>query len=121
MGSSRRPAHRSRLAAPTHQPKQSPAGVLRRLDGARSGGAAAGASSSSSGGGGRRRRFAAQASATAGAQRLTITAPDDWHLHVRDGDNMRSVVPHSAAHFRRAIIMPNTVPPVTTTDLVRGR
>lgn len=45
---------------------------------------------------------------------LTITTPDDWHLHVRDGDNMRSVVPHSARQFARAIIMPNLVPPVTT-------
>lgn len=54
---------------------------------------------------------------TPGVQQLTITTPDDWHLHLRDGDNMRSVVPHSAAHFARAIIMPNLVPPVTTTKL----
>lgn len=47
---------------------------------------------------------------------LTITQPDDWHLHVRDGDRMRAVVPHSAKHFQRAVIMPNLVPPVTTTD-----
>lgn len=45
---------------------------------------------------------------------ITITQPDDWHLHVRDGPGLQSVVPHSAAHFRRAIIMPNLVPPVTT-------
>uniref|UniRef100_A0A383W571 dihydroorotase n=1 Tax=Tetradesmus obliquus TaxID=3088 RepID=A0A383W571_TETOB len=58
-------------------------------------------------------------SAAAGSQQqtLTITTPDDWHLHVRDGDNMRSVVPHTAAHFARAIIMPNLVPPVTNTQL----
>jgi hypothetical protein len=49
---------------------------------------------------------------------VTITTPDDWHLHVRDGDNMRSVVPHTAAHFARAIIMPNLVPPVTNVKLV---
>ncbi|MBK0394388.1 dihydroorotase [Ramlibacter algicola] len=45
---------------------------------------------------------------------LTITRPDDWHLHVRDGAAMRDVVPHSAAQFGRAIIMPNLKPPVTT-------
>jgi len=46
---------------------------------------------------------------------ITITRPDDWHLHVRDGDAMRDVVPHSAAQFGRALIMPNLRPPVTTT------
>jgi dihydroorotase len=45
---------------------------------------------------------------------LTITRPDDWHLHVRDGAAMAAVVPHSAAQFARAIIMPNLKPPVTT-------
>ncbi|MGV3570938.1 MAG: dihydroorotase [Ramlibacter sp.] len=45
---------------------------------------------------------------------LTITRPDDWHLHVRDGAAMASVVPHSAAQFARALIMPNLRPPVTT-------
>ncbi|MCV0438252.1 MAG: dihydroorotase [Hydrogenophaga sp.] len=45
---------------------------------------------------------------------LTITRPDDWHLHVRDGDALRTVVPHTAAQFGRAIIMPNLRPPVTT-------
>nr|WP_297401865.1 dihydroorotase [uncultured Marinobacter sp.] len=45
---------------------------------------------------------------------LTITRPDDWHLHVRDGDVLRDVVPATAACFGRAIIMPNLVPPVTT-------
>ena len=48
------------------------------------------------------------------ADRLTITRPDDWHLHLRDGDAMRSVVPHTAAQFGRAIVMPNLKPPVTT-------
>ena len=45
---------------------------------------------------------------------LTITRPDDWHLHVRDGAALASVVPHSAAQFARALIMPNLRPPVTT-------
>jgi dihydroorotase len=48
---------------------------------------------------------------------LTLTRPDDWHLHVRDGTAMRDVVPHTAAQFARAIIMPNLKPPVTTTEL----
>ena len=46
---------------------------------------------------------------------LTITRPDDWHLHVRDGSALATVVPHTAERFRRAIIMPNLQPPVTTT------
>ena len=45
---------------------------------------------------------------------ITITRPDDWHLHVRDGDALHTVVPHTAAQFGRAIIMPNLKPPVTT-------
>lgn len=45
---------------------------------------------------------------------LTLTRPDDWHLHVRDGAAMAAVVPHSAAQFGRAIIMPNLKPPITT-------
>ena len=47
---------------------------------------------------------------------LTLTRPDDWHLHVRDGAALRAVVPHSARQFARAIIMPNLRPPVTTTE-----
>jgi dihydroorotase len=47
-------------------------------------------------------------------QTITLTRPDDWHLHVRDGDALRTVVPHTAAQFGRAIIMPNLRPPVTT-------
>ncbi|MEQ1534386.1 MAG: dihydroorotase [Burkholderiaceae bacterium] len=47
-------------------------------------------------------------------QTLVITRPDDWHLHVRDGDALNTVVPHTAAQFGRAIIMPNLRPPVTT-------
>ncbi len=46
--------------------------------------------------------------------KLTITRPDDWHLHVRDGEALYTVVPHTAAQFGRAIIMPNLRPPVTT-------
>ncbi|MFZ2219926.1 MAG: dihydroorotase [Rhodoferax sp.] len=49
-------------------------------------------------------------------QTLQITRPDDWHLHVRDGDALHTVVPHTAAQFGRAIIMPNLRPPVTTTE-----
>jgi dihydroorotase len=47
---------------------------------------------------------------------ITITRPDDWHLHVRDGEALNTVVPHTAAQFGRAIIMPNLRPPVTTTE-----
>jgi dihydroorotase len=46
---------------------------------------------------------------------LTLVRPDDWHLHVRDDDALDVVVPHSAACFGRALIMPNLRPPVTTT------
>jgi len=45
---------------------------------------------------------------------ITLTRPDDWHLHVRDGDALQTVVPHTARQFGRAIIMPNLRPPVTT-------
>jgi len=45
---------------------------------------------------------------------ITITRPDDWHVHFRDGDMMRTVVPETARHFGRAIVMPNLVPPVVT-------
>ena len=45
---------------------------------------------------------------------LTIPRPDDWHLHLRDGAMLRAVLPESARHFARAIIMPNLVPPVVT-------
>ncbi len=47
-------------------------------------------------------------------QQITFTRPDDWHLHVRDGAALNTVVPHTAAQFGRAIIMPNLKPPVTT-------
>lgn len=45
---------------------------------------------------------------------LTITRPDDFHLHLRDGEALNAVVPHSARQFARAIVMPNLRPPVTT-------
>ncbi|MEY4549837.1 MAG: dihydroorotase [Pseudomonadota bacterium] len=45
---------------------------------------------------------------------LSLSAPDDWHLHLRDGARMKSVVAHTAAQFRRALIMPNLVPPIET-------
>ncbi len=48
-------------------------------------------------------------------EQITITRPDDWHLHLRDGAAMAAVVPHSARQFGRAIVMPNLKPPVTTT------
>lgn len=49
------------------------------------------------------------------ADSITIRAPDDWHLHVRDGAMLRAVLPQTARSFARAIIMPNLVPPVVTT------
>jgi dihydroorotase len=48
------------------------------------------------------------------AQTLTIRRPDDWHLHLRDGAMLQGVLPESARHFARALIMPNLVPPVVT-------
>ncbi|MDB5763566.1 MAG: pyrC [Herminiimonas sp.] len=48
-------------------------------------------------------------------QRITLTRPDDWHLHLRDGAVLASVLPHTARQFGRAIVMPNLRPPVTTT------
>jgi dihydroorotase len=46
---------------------------------------------------------------------ITLTRPDDWHLHLRDGAALAAVLPHSARQFARAIVMPNLKPPVTTT------
>jgi dihydroorotase len=48
------------------------------------------------------------------AMQITIRRPDDWHLHLRDGAMLKAVLPESARHFARAIIMPNLVPPVVT-------
>ena len=47
---------------------------------------------------------------------LSLLRPDDWHLHLRDGERMRAVLPDTAARFARAIVMPNLRPPVTTTQ-----
>jgi dihydroorotase len=47
---------------------------------------------------------------------VRIRRPDDWHLHLRDGGGLRSVLPLTAAQFARAIVMPNLKPPVTTTE-----
>jgi len=49
--------------------------------------------------------------------RITITRPDDWHLHLRDGAHLRAVLPDTARRFARAIVMPNLKPPVTTVKL----
>ena len=47
--------------------------------------------------------------------RITIRRPDDWHCHMRDGEMLKAVMPYTAAHFGRAIMMPNLIPPVRTT------
>ena len=49
-------------------------------------------------------------------QSITIRRPDDWHVHLRDGEMLKAVVPYTARQFARAIIMPNLVPPVTSVD-----
>ncbi|MFC6441583.1 dihydroorotase [Bowmanella sp. JS7-9] len=51
-------------------------------------------------------------------QQITLLAPDDWHLHFRDGDMLLETVPATARCFKRAIVMPNLVPPVTTGAMV---
>jgi dihydroorotase len=56
-----------------------------------------------------------QESSTA-VQTLRLTRPDDWHLHLRDGAVLASVLPHTARQFARAIVMPNLKPPITTTE-----
>jgi dihydroorotase len=52
--------------------------------------------------------------------KITLTRPDDWHLHLRDGDALKSVLPDTARQFARAIVMPNLRPPVTTTFLAEA-
>jgi len=49
-------------------------------------------------------------------KRLTIRRPDDWHVHLRDGEMLRKVAPHTSRQFARAIIMPNLVPPIITVE-----
>ena len=51
---------------------------------------------------------------------ITITRPDDWHLHLRDGAEMAAVLPDTARRFARAIVMPNLKPPITTVELARA-
>ncbi len=53
---------------------------------------------------------------TAPSQVLKIRRPDDWHLHFRDGDMLKTVVPYTSEVYGRAIVMPNLAPPVTTVD-----
>lgn len=50
-------------------------------------------------------------------QTLTLTRPDDWHVHLRDGEILRDVVPATGRQFGRAIVMPNLAPPITTTEM----
>ena len=50
------------------------------------------------------------------SQTLTIRRPDDWHVHLRDGEMLKRVAPYTARQFGRAIVMPNLVPPITTVD-----
>ena len=51
---------------------------------------------------------------------LQILRPDDWHVHLRDGDMLKAVLPFTAKLFARAIVMPNLKPPVTTTARARA-
>ena len=53
------------------------------------------------------------------SQTLTIRQPDDWHVHLRDGEMLQTVAPYTARQFARAIVMPNLVPPVTTVEAAR--
>ena len=53
------------------------------------------------------------------SQTLTIRRPDDWHVHLRDGEMLARVAPYTARQFARAIVMPNLVPPVTTVEAAR--
>jgi dihydroorotase len=51
---------------------------------------------------------------------LTLTRPDDWHVHLRDGAALAAVLPHTVRRFARAIVMPNLKPPVTTVEAARA-
>ncbi len=51
---------------------------------------------------------------------LSLTRPDDWHLHLRDGEALASILPYTARQFARAIVMPNLKPPVTSTTVARA-
>lgn len=50
---------------------------------------------------------------------ISLTRPDDWHLHLRDGNALKTTVPHSARAFARAIVMPNLQPPITRVEAAR--
>src|SRR5512140_1546776 len=54
------------------------------------------------------------------AETLTLLRPDDWHVHFRDGESMKSVVGATARQFARAIVMPNLKPPIVTVEQARG-
>jgi len=54
------------------------------------------------------------------ANTITLTRPDDWHIHFRDGEAMQAIVGHTAKQFARAVIMPNLKPPVTTVALAQA-
>jgi dihydroorotase len=56
----------------------------------------------------------------AGPQTITIRRPDDWHVHLRDGEMLKAVAPYTARQFARAIVMPNLSPPVTDVALAKG-
>src|SRR5215470_2325570 len=51
---------------------------------------------------------------------ITLRRPDDWHVHLRDGEMLAAVLPFTAGRFARAIVMPNLVPPVTTVAAARA-
>ena len=53
------------------------------------------------------------------SQTLTIRKPDDWHVHLRDGETLQRVAPYTARQFARAIVMPNLMPPITTVEAAR--
>lgn len=53
-------------------------------------------------------------------QSISITCPDDWHLHLRDKEFLKSVVPHTASQFNRAVVMPNLSPPVVSIDAAQA-
>jgi dihydroorotase len=53
------------------------------------------------------------------SQTLTIRKPDDWHVHLRDGEMLQKVAPYTARQFARAMVMPNLVPPITTVEAAR--
>ena len=55
-----------------------------------------------------------------GNETLTIRRPDDWHVHLRDGDMLKTVAPYTARQFARAIVMPNLAPPMTDVEAAKA-